>query len=85
MWIAPKVHADVGVHVKCHFCLILTKTRLGRQILINFLNTKFYENPFDGSRIYYTQADGHSEANRRIFPKISSGKPKVDMSSSKVA
>jgi hypothetical protein len=52
---------------------------------VNFLNTKFHENPFNGSRIYYTRADRNAEADRGIFAKFLLESAKIAMSSRKIA
>jgi len=51
---------NVFMQNNCYYCQILIKIKFPEQIIKTFLNTKFSENPFSGSRFVYC-ADGQME------------------------
>jgi hypothetical protein len=66
----PRAEMHVGLHVKRP---ILTKVGTCRRTLEKFHNVKFYENPFDDSRILHAdrRTDRPSEVSRPIFASFS--------------
>jgi hypothetical protein len=70
MGVGNKLYKMDGTYSAIYSCPNLMKLEFSRQIVKNYSNIKFNENPYSGNKVYpYVQKDGltdrHDEANSR--------------------